>query len=156
MIKPIWYESSYDIIPIDNLIYGSYHMAQTIWYGPYRMGHTIWPRWKPNPVHPKNRVEDTNVIVVGDSMTRSVHDATSVLKVNEISSIQNCFKTIEPQNHKTLEPTRTGFIRATLTISGTARTFRYRLFRCLLVLMKISFQMRIASNMKILHWAIVQ
>ena len=131
------------------------------------MAHTIWPRWKPNQVHPKNRVEDTNVIVLGDSMTRSVHDATSVLKVNKISSIKKCLKF----QNLSLEPIRTGFIHIkttawlgydsdtthTLTISGTARTFRYRLFRWGLVLVKHILKRRIRSNqLKILNWALVQ
>ena len=143
------------------------------------MAHTIWPRWKPNQVHPKNRVEDTNVIVLGDSMTRSVHDATSVLKVNKISSIKNCLKC----QNLSLEPTRTGFLhikttarlgydldrtrtltmitRATLTISGTTRTLRYRLFRFFqvvsTVLVKRVLKRRIRSNqLKILNWALVQ
>ena len=75
-------------------------------------------------------------------MTRSVHDATSPLKVNKISAIKNRLKF----RNLSLELTRTGFIRikttaqlgydsdttrkltmttrATLTISGIARTFR--------------------------------
>ena len=75
-------------------------------------------------------------------MTRSVHNATAVLKVNKISAIKNCFKF----QNLSLESTRTGFIhikttarlgydsdttrkltmttQATLTISGIARTFR--------------------------------
>ena len=114
-------------------------------------------------------------------MTRSVHDATSALKVNQISYIKNCLKF----QNLSLEPTRTGFIhikttarlwydsdtprtltmtpRATLTISGTARTFRYRLFRFLqissstVVLVNRILKRRIRSNqLKILNWALVQ
>ena len=46
-------------------------------------------------------------------MTRSVHDATSPLKVNKISAIKNCLKF----QNLSLAPTRTGFIH----IKTTAR-----------------------------------